>query len=247
MNYTITKTMNKLVAPLFLLAIVVAIAVIFTLRREAMVNRTEGLDVSSKHQMILEEEQIRRASFRRDRSSSSEEGRQAARNLAMRMIEKKSLIPNRMLRQGEVGFPPDLIKKASLMKSSQLRLLVCTLVDNPELCGPHKVSLVTAVTSAWLKEQKDNSKQALNQVLDILAEVLPLLPQGQNNLPVTCAMGYAPEWDHQCVADFFETHWTLLGGPKGNCEYVRRELLKGLVDPQLRMRVEKLPMTATNH
>lgn len=129
------------------------------------------------------------------------------------------------------------------MKAAQLRTLVRELGKNPEITGPNRTDLVTEVTDAWLKKHEAGRKESLREVLEIIDEVLPTLPRGFDTLPVSCAMGRSLDWDLAGWTGFLEAHWSCWAGPKGNsnAEVMRRDLLEVLVDPQLRMRVEKLP------
>jgi hypothetical protein len=140
-------------------------------------------------------------------------------------------------------FPSALIKEAAGMKATQLRVLVRELGKNPGIAGPNRAFLVTMVTDAWLKENEAGKTQSLKEVLEIIAEVLPTLPRGFDTLPVSCAMGRSLEWDLPGWTDFIEAHWSRWSGPNGNsnAEVMRRDLLGALDDPQLRIRVERLP------
>jgi hypothetical protein len=238
--------MKKLIMPALLIVMAVALAVSFSVRRGAISKGGEGAGIERYTNLgTLEAEHGHNGSLRRERFRRWEEERKAALDLAGKMGEKQSLIssPTRQLQEGRESFPSALIKEAAGMKATQLRVLVRELGKDPEIAGVNRAFLVTSVTDAWLKEHEDGRAESLRVVLEIIAEVLPTLPQGFDTLPVSCAMGSSLGWDLPRWTEFIEAHWGRWSGPNGNsdAEGMRRDLLGALDDPQLRIRIERLP------
>lgn len=109
--------------------------------------------------------------------------------------------------------------------------------------GPNRAMLVALSVEAWLKEHESGRRQSLSDALEIITEVMPTLPRGFDTLPVSCAMGRSLKWEPELWAKFIELHWSRWSGPRGdsNAEVLRRMLLEAVEDPELRMRLEKLP------
>ena len=183
--------------------------------------------------------------LRKKRFRKWKEEQQAAIDLAAKMGAKQKLISSDTMHfdPNREPFPAALIKEATIMKAAQLRVVVKELGKNPEIREPNRAFLVTEVTLSWLKAHEAEKTQSLRVILEIIGEVLPKLPRGFDTLPVSCAMGHSLEWDHAGWTDFMETHWNRWSGPHGNrnAEVMRRDMLKVLDDPQLRIRVENLP------
>lgn len=237
---------KKLLIPALLIGMALVLAVSFSVRRGVFNKGVEGASIERHTNLgTLEADHGHNGSLRRERFRRWEEERKAALDLAGRMGEKQSLISSRTMQrqEGREPFPRALFKEAAGMNATQLRVLVRELGKDPEIAGVNRAFLVTHVTDAWLKEHEDGRTESLGVVLEIIAEVLPTLPLGFDTLPVSCAMGRSLDWDLPRWTDFIEAHWGRWSGPNGNnnAEVMRRDLLGALDDPQLRIRVERLP------
>jgi hypothetical protein len=221
-SFSVEK-MRKLIIPVFLIVIIVALALMFSLRR----------------MVTLDAEHVQRKSLRRERSRILEEEQRTALDLARR-IAKDAFMPPRMLYSGEEHVASVLVQEASYMKAAQLRVLIRELAENREIAGTDRALLVSIIVDAWLKENENRRTRSLWQVLEVIAEVLPELPPGYDILPVSTAMGRSLEWDLPLWVDFMEDNWSRWSGTS-NAEVLRRDLLRTLNDPQLKVRIEKLP------
>ena len=237
---------KNLLIPALLFVMALALAVSFSVNRLVTDDRERGNPVVRQaNQVTLETKHAQRETLRRERSRELEDERKAAINLAGRMGDKV-FSPPRMLLDGEEHLPSVLAKEAADMSARQLRVLVRELGENLEMEGTDRALLVTILTDAWLKEHEAGRARSLEQMLEIIAEALPALPPGYDMLPVSTAMGRSLEWDHSIWVDFMEVHWSRWSG-NPNAEIMRRDLLSAVDDPQLRMRVERLPQAATGN
>jgi hypothetical protein len=238
--------MKRPIISAILIVAIIALAVSFSVQRVVTNDRVGGQPVVRRPDQVTPEAGQARSSLRPERSRALEEERRAALHLAGRMAGNV-YTPPRMLLEGEEHLSPELVQEAAEMKARQLRILLRELGEDPDLSGTDRALVVALVTGAWLKEHEAGGARSLEQMLEIIAEVLPALPPGHDLLPITTAMGRSLEWDLPRWVDFIEAHWGRWSGPNGNpnVEILRRDLLNAVNDPELRMRVERLPQVGT--